>query len=106
MAIGVSLDIQARIKSLGLLDPTDDREEEQHQCATRLDSIQGKRVGFLDNRKGNADVVLERVREVLEERYEIVTVISTTKWVFSAPATPEILEELATCDFVITAIGD
>ena len=106
MTSGTSADLQARISALRLLDPTDIPEAGQRRAASRLNSIQGKRGGFLDNRKGNANTVLDRVREVLEQQYEITTVVSKAKWVFSAPASPEILEELAACDFVVTAIGD
>ncbi len=106
MTVSTTTDLQSRIRAMGLLDPTDRPPTSQRRSASRLDSLQGKRGGFLDNRKGNADTVLDRVREVLEQQYEITTVVSKTKWVFSAPASPEILEELAACDFVVTAIGD
>ena len=66
MTNGTPPDMQARISAFGLLDPTDKPEAGQRRAASRLDSIQGKRGGFLDNRKGNANTVLDRVREVLE----------------------------------------
>ena len=106
MTIGALPDIQERIRALGLLDPTDRREMEPRRVAPGLDTLSGKKAGFLDNRKGNADAILERVREVLESDYQVVTAVSQAKWVFSAPAAPEIVDELARCDFVVTAIGD
>ena len=106
MTIGIAPDIQARIQALGLLDPTDRRETAPRRGAPKLDTLAGKKAGFLDNRKGNADVVLERVQEILEAEYGVETLVSQAKWVFSAPASPEIVGELAQCDFVVTAIGD
>ncbi len=106
MTIGVLPDIQERIRTLGLLDPTDRRKMEPRRAALGLDTLLGMKAGFLDNRKGNADAILEWVREVLEREYQVVTAVSQAKWVFSAPAAPEIVDELARCDFVVTAIGD
>ena len=106
MTIGVFPDIQDRIKALGLLDPTDRRETEPRRVAPSLDALAGKKAGFLDNRKGNAEVILERVQEILEREHQVTTVVSQAKWVFSAPASAEILDELARCDFVVTAVGD
>ena len=106
MAIDVSADIQSRIRAMGLLDPTGCRESAPRRAAYSLDSMVGKKAGFLDNRKGNADVILERVREVLEVEHGVSSSVARAKWVFSAPASFEILGELAQCDFVVTAIGD
>ena len=106
MTIGVSSDIHSRIRAMGLLDPTDRRENAPRRPANGLESLVGRKAGFLDNRKGNADVILERVREVLEGEHGVRGSVTRAKWVFSAPASPEILAELAGCDFVVTAIGD
>lgn len=106
MASPYAPDLQARIAELGLLDPTD-RAQRQRRAAPPLDTLEGKRAGFLDNRKGNADVLLERVRELLSERYALAETIVRPKWIYSAPADPELLDEFArSCDFVVTAIGD
>ncbi|HEX2171870.1 MAG TPA: hypothetical protein VHL09_05445 [Dehalococcoidia bacterium] len=105
MAIKIDRDLRAAIEELGLLDPTDQREHE-HRAAPPLETLTGKRGGFLDNRKGNADVLLERVRTLLEERYELAGTVACAKWIYSAPAAPDVLEDLSGCDFVVTAIGD
>ncbi|MBI2320835.1 MAG: hypothetical protein HYU88_01735 [Chloroflexi bacterium] len=106
MALQYAPDLQARIKDLGLLDPTD-RQQRQRRAALPLDTLHGKRAGFLDNRKGNADVLLERVRELLGQQYDLAATVLRPKWIYSAPAGPELVEELAqSCDFVVTAIGD
>ena len=99
-------DLEARIAALGLLDPTDRQEEPERRAAAPLETLEGRRGGFLDNRKGNADVILEAIRQRLAGGYGMTESVTLAKWVFSAPAAPEIIDELAQCDFVVTAVGD
>ena len=106
MSIQSTTDLAARIKELGLLDPTS-RLTRRRPDAPRLGSLRGKRAGFLDNRKGNANVLLERLREVLTAEYGLTDSVVTTKWGYSYFADPDLLKDLAErCDFVVTAIGD
>ena len=98
--------LQARIAALGLVDPTDRQEEPERLAATPLETLEGLTGGFLDNRKGNADVILEAIRERLADGYGMSESLVRSKWVFSAPAAPEIIDELAQCDFVVSAVGD
>ena len=100
------IDIQTRIAELGLVDPTDRQEEPERRPATPLETLDGLTGGFLDNRKGNADTILEAIRQRLAHRYGMGESIMRSKWVFSAPAAPEIIDELAECDFVVMAVGD
>ena len=96
-----------RISALGLLDPTDWQEEPARRPAAPLETLHGRRGGFLDNRKGNADVILDAIQKRLADDYGMTGALTRAKWVFSAPAAPEIIEELAAqCDFVVTAVGD
>lgn len=101
-----TFDLQTRIAALGLVDPTDRQEEPERRPAAPLETLEGRRGGFLDNRKGNADVILDAIRERLADQYGITEPMVRSKWVFSAPAAPEIIDELAECDFVVTAVGD
>ena len=98
-------DLATRIAALGLVDPTDRQEEPQRRAATPLETLDGLTGGFLDNRKGNADVILEAIRQRLAG-YGMSDSVVRSKWVFSAPAAPEIIDELAECHFVVTAVGD
>lgn len=99
-------DLQTRIAALDLVDPTDRQEEPERLAATPLETLEGLTGGFLDNRKGNADVILEAIRERLADGYGMSDSLVRSKWVFSAPAAPEIIDELAQCDFVVSAVGD
>ena len=101
-----SVDWQARVAALGLVDPTDRREEPQRRPAAPLETLDGLTGGFLDNRKGNADVILEVIRERLVAGYGMTGSLVRSKRVFSAPAAPEVIDELTQCDFVVPAVGD
>lgn len=106
MAMWYPPHLEAQIRALGLLDPTA-RPLRQRRAAPPLDTLNGKRAGFLDNRKGNAEVLLERVRERLAERFDLAAAGLWAKRIYSAPADARLLEELvARCDFVVTAVGD
>lgn len=99
-------DLATRIAALGLIDPTDRQEEPERRGTTPLETLDGLRGGFLDNRKGNADVILGAIRQRLAVDYGMADALVRSKWVFSAPAAPAIIDELAQCDFVVTAVGD
>jgi hypothetical protein len=106
MTVGTRSDTSTRLAELGLVDPTH-RPSGQRRVAPRLATLAGMRAGLLDNRKGNADRLLERVGELLRERYGVAEVRPITKYVYSRRADPAILDRLASsCDFVVTAIGD
>ena len=100
-------DFSDRIAALGLVDPTDRPAPPELRAAAPLETLDGRCGGFLDNRKGNADVILDAIRQRLAEDYGMSGAAVRAKWVFSAPAAAEIIDELAAqCDFVVTAVGD
>jgi hypothetical protein len=96
-----------RLQALGMIDPTDRPQARQHRSAARLSTLDGKRAGFLDNRKTNADALLTELRDLLAVRFELADVTWQAKFIYSREATPQDLDLLAErCDFVITAVGD
>ena len=93
--------------SYELVVPTDDRPAEGRRLAPRPASLTGLRLGLLDNRKGNANVLLERLAQRLAAEQGLGQVVREEKHIFSRPAAPDQLDRLAlACDVVITAIGD
>jgi hypothetical protein len=89
------------------LDPTGGLEVAAHPLAARLDTLQGKRLGIVDNGKTNADKFLTMVAEELEELYGVAEFKMLRKRDLSQPAPRELIEELAAdTDFAITGIGD
>ena len=100
-------DVLEQIRLLGLLDPTDHEVLQRHTLAPRLADLRGKVGGFLDNRKQNANLLLEQIGARLTEEYGLGGAVYTSKFIYSRVADPAIIAELAErCDFIIAAIGD
>ena len=73
----------------------------------RPEGLAGRRVGFLDNRKHNADRLFRRLGALMQERYGVATVVHRQKATSSVPATAALLAELAqSCDLVVAGSGD
>ena len=88
-------------------DPTGTLVVEEHPLAPGLSTLQGKKLGILDNSKTNADKYLTMVAEELQELYGVAEWRMITKENLGSPARPEILQDLVRdSDFVITGIGD
>ena len=73
--------------------------------APRPSSLDGKVVGLLDNSKDLVDVLLGEVERLLRADYPQARFRQFRKQSVSGAA-PDLLEELATCDAVVTAVGD
>ena len=97
---------RARLAAMGLVDPTHEVTA-QRRTAPRLDTLAGKRGALLDNRKGNADRLLERIGELLVEQHGVESVEHVSKFIYSQRAEPELLDRIAAdYDFVVAAVGD
>ena len=100
-------DVLEQIRQLGLLDPTDHEVLQRRTLAPRVADLRGKVGGFLDNRKQNANLLLERIAARLTEDYGLGEAMYKAKFIYSRVAEPAIIDELAErCDFVIAGIGD
>ena len=89
------------------LDPTGDAMIEQYPLAPRLQTLQGTRLGIIENNKTNADKFLMMVFEELQELYGVSEVKMIRKKELSQPALHDQIEEIARyADFAITGIGD
>jgi hypothetical protein len=89
-----------------VLDPTASSDTQPNELAPRLTSLNGRRVGVLDNRKANADRLFDVVETILRERYAAEVVVRCQKPDFSRPAPESMLRELRDCEAVITGVGD
>ncbi|MBI3965677.1 MAG: hypothetical protein HY329_08580 [Chloroflexi bacterium] len=78
------------------LDPTPEVKAEASQAVgRRLSELAGRRIGLFDNSKNQGDVILERVGELLRERYGVATVVPFRKPNYSDPAADELLDQIA-----------
>ena len=89
------------------LDPTGSAKVAERELAPRLQTLEGMKLGIVDNAKTNADKFLMMVFEELRDRYKVKDVKMIRKKELSQPALPDQLEEVAReVDFAITGIGD
>lgn len=88
-----------------LLDPRGKPRPQEAALAARLEVLRGRRVGLLDNSKANADVLLDRVAELLRSRHGVETFVRRRKETSTRGATflPELAREV---QVVVTALGD
>ena len=73
----------------------------------RPKSLEGLRVGFLDNTKPPADRVMEHLDRRLRESFPGLSSHYVSKHAASMPATEQMYQSLKdNCDVVITGFGD
>lgn len=90
-----------------LLNPTSQGDSAKKHLAPRLDNLDGKVMGLLDITKNGSDIFLDRVEELICERFEITDVVRVKKPTFSRPAPSELLIDLADqVDFVVEGLAD
>ncbi len=107
MVSAPSADVKARLSDMGLMSPVDPDAYSKWRAAPRLETIHGKVGGFLGNRKANANLLLQGVKELLDKDFELRDGIAVDKYVYSRPAADDIIDDLASqCDFVVTCIAD
>jgi len=75
--------------------------------ARRVGTLEGLRVGILDNTKWNANKLLRAVRDQLQLEHQLAAVNYYRKESFSRFADPALIDRIrAQNDVVFTAIGD
>ncbi len=88
-------------------DPRGVVEAEAKPLAPRVTSLEGLRLGVLDNSKWNAGRLLREAAGLLAEAHGFAAVNHYKKDAFALPAPPELIARIAAeSDVVLTAIGD
>ena len=86
-------------------EPTAGEGAQQDALARRLPSLDGKVIGLLDNTKDRVDVLLGEIQALLQKDFPKAEFRYIRKESVSGAA-PAVMETVAACDAVITAIGD
>ena len=91
-----------------LVDPTGHRADEtESHISPRLSDLRGVRLGLLDNTKANAEIILRKVADILDAKYEFSEIYYTKKHSSNLPPKPDVLADLhSNADVVIAGIGD
>ena len=88
------------------LDPTDSVAVPRG-TARRLESFDGKTITLLDISKAKGNHLLDRVEELLQERFHPKAVVRKKKPTFARPAPEDLRQEiLKNSDAVIEALAD
>jgi hypothetical protein len=92
---------------LRLVHPAAEDQPAMYQLAPRLASLDGKRIGLIDNRKRHSDVFLARLQELMTERYGVIGFQCYTKDGASVATPEDVMADMtANCDAVIHAVAD
>lgn len=90
-----------------VLDPIAEVRDVAARLRERPATLDGKRLGLLDNTKANASELLRAVEARLRSRFRLDAVLHKAKPLAAVGADPAVLDELAArCDVAIVAIGD
>ena len=92
--------------SIEILDPTHEASFPGFVPAPRLESLQGARVGFVSNGKQGTRPFFDAFERALVEDHGVAQVVRLTKANYSARAEPEILDQAAGWDALISGVGD
>lgn len=95
------------MKKLEILDPTTEAKAQALTFAPRPSTLEGKRVGLIENTKFNSDRLLQKIGKILEVEYAAAGSVMWRKRNASVPAHAEILDDAARqVDVVVAGIGD
>ncbi len=98
--------LQKEIAGMTILLPIDEEPPDIVPIALRLETFDGKVVGFLSNTKDNVNHLFADMQAQLEANYNPRGVIHRSKDHFAANASRDLLEDMhRECDAVIAAAG-
>ncbi len=94
-------------KRIRVFDPTTTPKEQALRYAPRPTTLQGKKVGLVENTKYNSDKLLLKIGKILADEYGVIGVLLRRKRNAGVPAHEEIINDIkAECDVVIAGVGD
>ncbi len=91
---------------MDILDPTIATEREHIDYVPRPKSLQGLRIGLIENTKKNAEAVLQKVAEKLEAAHGMKVDVLVHKAQRAPLKDSQIAELQGKTDFVIAGVGD
>ncbi len=91
-----------------LVNPLDETPRPLRAPAPRLATLRDKTIGLLDISKSGGSAYLDRIRELLEERFAVGRIVRETKPTFARPAPRALIDRLVgeDCAAVIEALAD
>jgi hypothetical protein len=92
--------------TLKFLDPRVAVNPQDRPVVPRLEGLEGKVVGIIDNGQANSTDMFKELARLLQEKFSVTEVLFRTKPTHMQGAPKPILEDLVnSCDAVITGLG-
>jgi len=92
---------------MDLFDPTISTERSGIDYVPRPKSLQGLKVGLVENTKFNSEVILRKVADRLQSKYGMSMIKLAHKKSSGSAVYPQDVEEFKTkVDFVVAGVGD
>ena len=92
--------------SIRVLDPTAEVDASLADHIARLDSLQGRTIGLLDNGKIRVHELLNHMEDIFVSQYGVAQVVRLKKPDASRPAPVEVVADMQQCDAIVSAVGD
>ena len=93
--------------AIQIYDPTTEVNPRRISYASRPGTLEGLRIGLVDNTKHNSDQLLLRIAAILEEKHGAKAHLIRKKISSGAAPHAEIIEEYkANADVIIAGVGD
>ncbi len=89
-----------------LVNPLDERAADLQPPAPRLATLEGKTLALLDISKPGGKGFLDRLEQLLKDRYGVARIVREAKPTYTKPAPGALLDRLAFVDGVIEALAD
>ena len=89
-----------------VLDPTAEVDLGLVDNTARLESLQGRTIGLLDNGKIRVHELLNDMAEILLTQYGVAKVLRFKKPDASRPAPEDVVADMKQCDAIVSAVGD
>ena len=89
-----------------ILDPSIESQVTEASMATRLPSLGGVRVGFLDNGKPMADVFMRELAGVFADRYGAVPLVGGKPDPSRVVSKTQLAYFASRCRAIVTGVGD
>jgi len=94
-------------KTITVLDPTSKPKKRQFEMVIRPSNLEGKVMGIEWNHFPNGDALLNRLRELLDDRFHFAKILEHTKAQAAYSIDDDALNWLsANCDCILIAVGD
>jgi hypothetical protein len=91
--------------TMQILSPVSQPRVTDRQIAARPDTLDGLRIGLVDNQKANACTLLDGVQAGLASRFPGAEFVRELK-IATSPSPEAVMGRLEECDAVILAIAD